>query len=80
MLNLLIGWRALSMNHIVEIMMDPSNCLMDSRENLIYLYKFLRLDTLSFLIEFKYMVALTNEIQTMLYFSRIFKFNIFEFN
>ncbi len=26
------------------------------------------------------MVALTNETQTMLFFSRIFKFNVFEFN
>ena len=31
-------------------------------------------------IEFKHMVALTNETQTMLSFPRIFKFNIFEFN
>ena len=43
-------------------------------------YSFLRLGTLGFLIEFKHMVALTNETQTMLFFPRIFKFNIFEFN
>ena len=42
--------------------------------------QFLRLGTLGFPIEFKHMVALTNEIQTMLSFSKIFKFNIFEFN
>jgi DNA polymerase elongation subunit (family B) len=36
--------------------------------------------TLGSLIEFKHMVVLTNETQTMLSFSRIFKFNIFEFN
>ena len=42
--------------------------------------QFLRLGTLGSPIKFKHMVALTNETQTMLYFSRIFKFNIFEFN
>ena len=42
--------------------------------------QFFRLGTLGSPIEFKYMVALTNKIQTMLYFPRIFKFNIFEFN
>ena len=55
-----------------------------------YLYKlnvigkiqvqFLRLGTLGSSIDFKHMVALTNEIQTMLSLSRIFKFNVFEFN
>ena len=30
---------------------------------------------LGFLIKFKHMIALTNDIQTMLSFSRIFKFN-----
>ena len=44
------------------------------------LVQFFRLGTLSFLIEFKYMVALINEIQTIFFFSRIFKFNVFEFN
>jgi hypothetical protein len=42
--------------------------------------QFLKLGTLGSPIEFKHMVALTNETQTMLYFSRIFKFNVFEFN
>ena len=42
--------------------------------------QFLQLSTLDSPIEFKYMVALTNETQTMLSFPRIFKFNIFEFN
>ena len=42
--------------------------------------QFLRLGTLGSSIEFKHMVVLTNEIQTMLYFLRIFKFNVFEFN
>jgi hypothetical protein len=42
--------------------------------------QFLRLSTLGFQIEFKQMVILTNKTQTMLFFSRIFKFNIFEFN
>ena len=42
--------------------------------------QFLRLCTLGSPIEFKHMVALTNKTQTMLYFLRIFKFNIFEFN
>ena len=37
--------------------------------------QFLRLSTLDFSIEFKHMVAFTNEIQTMLFFPRIFKFN-----
>ena len=34
-----------------------------------------RLGTLDFPIEFKYMIALTNETQIMLSFPRIFKFN-----
>ena len=34
------------------------------------------LDILDFSIEFKHMVALTNETQTMLSFSEIFKFNV----
>ena len=42
--------------------------------------QFLQSSTLDSPIEFKYMVALTNETQTMLSFPRIFKFNIFEFN
>ena len=42
--------------------------------------QFLRLSTLSSLIEFKYIVALTNKTQTMLSFPRIFKFNVFKFN
>ena len=42
--------------------------------------QFLRLGTLGFPIEFKHMVTLTNETQTMLSFPRIFKFNVFEFN
>jgi hypothetical protein len=42
--------------------------------------QFFRLNTLDSLIEFKHMVALTNETQIMLYFLRIFKFNVFEFN
>ena len=42
--------------------------------------QFLRLDTLGSSIEFKDMVALTNETQIMLCFPRIFKFNVFEFN
>jgi hypothetical protein len=37
--------------------------------------QFLRLGTLGFPIEFKHIVAFTNEIQTMLFFPRIFKFN-----
>ena len=51
-----------------------------------YLYKgktqvqFLRLGTLSSLIEFKHIIALTNETQTTLSFPKIFKFNVFEFN
>ena len=42
--------------------------------------QFLRLSALGFPIEFKHIVALTNKIQTMLSFPRIFKFNVFEFN
>ena len=42
--------------------------------------QFLKSSTLGSPIEFKDMVALTNETQTMLYFLRIFNFNIFEFN
>jgi hypothetical protein len=42
--------------------------------------QFLRLCTLGSSIEFKHIVVLTNEIQTMLYFLKIFKFNVFEFN
>ena len=42
--------------------------------------QFHRLGTLGSLIEFKHMVALTNETQTMLFFTRIFKFNVFKFN
>jgi hypothetical protein len=42
--------------------------------------QFFRLGTLGCSIELKYMVALTNETQTMLSFPRIFKFNVFEFN
>ena len=42
--------------------------------------QFLRLSTLGSSIEFKRMVILTNKIQIMLYFLRIFKFNVFEFN
>ena len=42
--------------------------------------QFLRLGTLGSPIEFKHMIALTNETQIMLSFSRIFKFNVFEFN
>ena len=42
--------------------------------------QFLKLGTLGSPIEFKHMVALTNETQTMFYFPRIFKFNVFEFN
>jgi hypothetical protein len=38
------------------------------------------LGTLGSLIEFKYIVVLTNETQIMLYFPKIFKFNVFEFN
>ena len=44
------------------------------------LVQFLRLNILGFPIEFKYMIALTNKTQIMLYFLRIFKFNVFEFN
>ena len=42
--------------------------------------QFFRLGTLGSPIEFKHMIALTNKIQTMLSFPRIFKFNVFEFN
>ena len=42
--------------------------------------QFLRLGTLDSPLEFKYMLPLTNETQTMLFFSRIFKINVFEFN
>ena len=42
--------------------------------------QFLKLSILGFPIKFKHVVALTNEIQIILSFSRIFKFNIFEFN
>ena len=42
--------------------------------------QFFRLGTLSSLIKFKHMIALTNKTQIMLYFPRIFKFNVFEFN
>ena len=42
--------------------------------------QFFRLGTLGSPIEFKHMVALTNETQTMLFFPRIFKLNVFEFN
>ncbi len=42
--------------------------------------QFIRLSILGSPIEFKYMIALTNETQTMLSFPRIFKFNIFELN
>ena len=38
------------------------------------MYNF-RLGTLSFLIEFKHMIALINETQIILYFLKIFKFN-----
>jgi hypothetical protein len=38
------------------------------------------LGTLGSLIEFKYIVALTNETQIILSFLRIFKFNVFKFN
>ena len=37
--------------------------------------RLLRLGTIGSLIEFKHMVVLTNETQTMLFFLRIFKFN-----
>jgi hypothetical protein len=42
--------------------------------------QFFKLGTLGSPIEFKHMVVLTNETQTMLSFLRIFKFNVFEFN
>ena len=42
--------------------------------------QFLKLGTLDSLIEFKHMVELTNETQTILSFPRIFKFNVFKFN
>jgi hypothetical protein len=38
--------------------------------------QFLRFGTLSSLIEFKHIVALTNETQTMLSFPKKFKFNV----
>ena len=41
--------------------------------------QFLKLGTLGFPIEFKHMVVLINETQIMLFFPRIFKFNVFEF-
>ena len=44
------------------------------------LIQFLRLNTLGSPIEFKHMIALINKTQTMLYFLRIFKFNVFKFN
>ena len=37
--------------------------------------QFLKLGTLGSIIEFKHMIALTNETQIMLSFIRIFKFN-----
>ena len=37
--------------------------------------QFLKLGTLDSPIEFKHMVALTNETQTILFFPRIFEFN-----
>ena len=42
--------------------------------------QFFRLGILDSLIEFKHMVVLTNETQTILSFPRIFKFNVFKFN
>ena len=42
--------------------------------------KFLRSSTLGSPIEFKHLVTLINETQTMLSFLKIFKFNVFEFN
>ncbi len=42
--------------------------------------QFFKSSTLGSLIKFKHMVALINKIQTKLSFSRIFKFNVFEFN
>ena len=42
--------------------------------------QFLRLGTLGSPIEFKHMIALTNETQTILSFPKIFKFDVFEFN
>ena len=41
--------------------------------------QFLRLGTLGFPIEFKHMVAFTNEIQKMLFFPKIFKFNAIKY-
>ena len=42
--------------------------------------QFLKLSTLDSPIEFKYMVILRNETQTILFFLKIFKFNVFKFN
>ncbi len=42
--------------------------------------QFFRLGILGSPIKFKHMVALTNKTQIMLSFSKIFKFNVFEFN
>ena len=42
--------------------------------------QFLKSSILGSPIEFKYMVALTNETQIMLSFPIIFNFNVFEFN
>ena len=42
--------------------------------------QFLRSGTLGSPLDFKHMVVLTNKTQTMLYFPKIFKFNVFEFN
>ena len=42
--------------------------------------QFLRLGTLGSPIKFKHMVTLINETQIMLYFSKIFKLNVFEFD
>ena len=39
-----------------------------------------RVRSVDSLIEFKHMIVLTNETQTMLSFPKIFKFNVFEFN
>ena len=44
------------------------------------LVQLVRLNTLGSSIEFKHMIVLTNETQTMLSFPKIFKFNVFEFN
>ena len=42
--------------------------------------QFLKLGILGSPIEFKRKVVLTNKTQTILYFLKIFKFNVFEFN